>query len=167
MSSLVIVVIILFFGLVVVNVVICVFVMLLLLSVVYYIRQGYTVFTFVCLSVSTQSHRFEWAKWRIVRREKYLTLVKSWHYFHTDKIVLEMSFLLAFWWYSQVQDRMGFRRNVQNFNTYITQKGFTTACCAAMKSWHRPAKGIIHSPLLCCKITWWIYALSEHPLVNL
>jgi len=41
---------------------------------------------------------------------------------------------------SQVQDLSGgFRRNVQKFNSYITQNGFTAARRAAMTSW-RPCK---------------------------
>ena len=60
----------------------------------YHMRQGYTVFTFVCLTVSV-SVSTQWAEWRIgycLPRNVFDSCVKSGHYFCTDKILLETSF---------------------------------------------------------------------------
>jgi len=89
---------------------------------------GYYVFTCVCVCARTQSHWFEWAEWRNV----FDSCVKSWEYFRTDNISLEMSF----YWLSAVVVRfkieVGLRRNVQKCNTI--SDGFS-AHAAARRAW--------------------------------
>jgi len=94
--------------------------------VIFCIRQvngetgRYTIFTFVCLSVTlcvhTQSHWFEWAEWRVVRREMYSTRV-----WKVDTISVRtkycwkrrfIGFLMSF-----SRSKWGLRRNVQKCNT--------------------------------------------------
>jgi len=64
----------------------------------YYIRQGYTVFTFVCLCVCLcvceHSIPLVWMGGMTYcsPRNVFDSCVKSWHYFRTDKILLETSF---------------------------------------------------------------------------
>ena len=95
----------------------------------------------VCLCVRTQSHWFEWAEWRIVRREMYSNRVQK-----VDIISVRTRYcwkrrfigFLRIW--SDSRLKWGFRRNVQKCNSYITQNGFTAASRAPTTSWYRPAK---------------------------
>jgi len=76
-------------------------------------------------------------------------------------------FLLAFWWYSQVQDRSGSFGEMYKNVTHITQNGFTTARRAAMTSWHRPANGsFIRHYCVANSLGWYMHSLSAFYLIN-
>jgi len=55
--------------------------------------------------------------------------VKSWHYFHTDKIVLETSF---YWLSGDIRSKWGFMRNVQKCNML---RNMQNGCSAAPLVW--------------------------------
>jgi len=72
-------------------------------------------------SVCTQPHCFEWAEWCIIRREMYSTREKLTLFPYGQDIVGNV-FLLAFWWCSQVQDRIGGLWEMYKNVTFVTCK---------------------------------------------
>ena len=75
-----------------------------------YIRQGYTVFTFVCLSVCLWTLSTIGLNGRnyVLFAEKCIRFVcEKLTLFPYGRDIVGNVVLLAFWWYSQVQDRSG------------------------------------------------------------
>jgi len=121
---------------------------------------------FVCVSMRTQSHWFEWAEWRIV----FDSCVKSWEYFRTDNISLETSL----YWLSEdivrfkielgVEEKctkmltpfpMDFPQTPQHAVIIVTSLSLAGIYCARTLLGRRVCKRIdVYVITLSC--TWWI-----------
>ena len=137
-----------------------------------------------CVSVSTQSHWFEWAEWHIVRREMYSTRVWKFDTFSVWTRYCWKHRFIGFWRYSQVQDRSGgFGEMYKNVALISRKMDFTHTPQHAVQPWV-PMTSLSLTGVYCartllgrrvCKradvymitlsCTWRIYALSERLLV--
>jgi len=100
----------------------------------------------LCLSVCVCvcAHSFEWMgrMTHCLPRNVFDSCAKSWQYFRTDKILLEMSFYCLSDDTVRFKIKVGFYEKCKKCNTYIMQNGFTAAHRAAMTSWHRPVHSL-------------------------
>jgi len=131
-----------------------------------------------CVSVSTQSHWFEWAEWHIVRREMYSTRVWKFDTFSVWTRYCWKHRFIGFWRYSQVQDRSGgFGEKYRNVSVISCKMDFPHMPQHAVQRWHyrylldtTPQRdhslvNMHQSVWLLPWPTWRIYAISERLLV--